>query len=306
MDTTPRHLRAFLAVADSGGFGAAARGLGCGQSTVSALVRELETIAGAALFRRTTRRVELTAAGAAFRPRAAALLADLSAALAGVRALAASQVLTVATVPLRAATLLPAAIAALRAAQAAVEVRLIEAPAREVLERVQDGSADLGVATFLPGSEAGLIARPVLSDHLALFAPRGHRLAGLRSVAWGDLAGEPLVLPRDSALRPLIEAAISAAGLPEVRPAFEASHIVTALALVDAGLCVAPLPTIAARLAGDGVVMRRLSRPGVRRDVLALHRAGAPRAAEALAALLEQRPIASTRRAGRQAGHTLV
>lgn len=288
MDPTPRHLRAFLAVAETGGFGAAGRRLACGQSTVSGLVRELEAIAGALLFRRTTRRVELTEAGAAFRPRAAALLADLSAALSGVRALAGAEVLTVATVPLLAATLLPPAIARLRAARAAVEVRLIEAPAREVLERVQDGSADLGVGTFLPGAEAGLVARSVLSDHLALFAPRGHRLAAARSLAWSDLAGEPLALPRDSALRPLIEAALSAAGLPEARPAFEASHIATALALVEAGLCVAPLPTIAARLAGEGVAMRRLSRPAVRRDVLALHRAGAPRAAETLAGLLAE------------------
>jgi DNA-binding transcriptional LysR family regulator len=288
MDPSPRHLRAFLAVAETGGFGAAARRLGCGQSTVSALVRELEAIAAAPLFRRTTRRVELSAAGAAFRPRAAALLADLSAALAGVRALAGAEVLTVATVPLLAATLLPQAIARLRAARPAVELRLIEAPAREVLERVQDGSANLGVATFLSGAEAGLVARRVLSDHLALFVPRGHRLAAARSVAWADLAGEPLVLPRESALRPLIEAALSAAGLPEARPAFEASHIATALSLVQAGLCVAPLPTIAARLATDGVVMRRLSRPAVRRDVLALHRAGAPRAAEMLAALLAE------------------
>jgi len=288
MDPTPKHLRAFLAVAETGGFGAAARRLACAQSTVSALVRELEGMAGAALFRRTTRRVELTEAGAAFRPRAAALLADLAAALSGVRALAGAEVLRVATVPLLAATLLPKAIARLRAAHPAVEVRLIEAPAREVLERVQDGSADLGVATFLPGAEAGLVARIVLSDQLALFAPRGHRLAAARSLGWADLAGEALVLPRDSALRPLIEAALSAAGLPGMRPAFEASHIATALALVEAGLCIAPLPAIAARLAAKGVAMRRLMRPVVRRNVLALHRAGAPRAAQALAALLAE------------------
>ena len=286
MDPTPRHLRAFLAVAEAGGFGAAARRLGCGQSTVSSLVRELEAIAGAPLFRRTTRRVDLTEAGRGFRPRAAALLADLSAALSGVRALAGPPALSVATVPLLAATLLPPAIARLRAADPAVEIRLIEAPAAQVLERVQDGSADLGVATFLPGSEAGLLARRVLSDHLALFVPRGHSLAKARRVTWADLAEEALVLPRDSALRPLIEAGLSAAGLPEARPAFEASHIATALALVQAGLCVAPLPTIAARLAGEALAMKRLSHPLVRRDVLAVHRPGAGAAAERLALLL--------------------
>jgi LysR family carnitine catabolism transcriptional activator len=290
MDPTPRHLRAFLAVAETGGFGAAARRLGCGQSTVSALVQDLEAMAGAPLFRRTTRRVDLTEAGAGFRPRAAALLADLSAALSGVRALAGAQVLSVATVPLLAATLLPPAIARLRTARPGVEVRLIEAPAGQVLERVQDGSADLGVATFLPGAEAGLVARGVLSDTLALFAPAGHRLAAARRVAWSDLAGEALILPRDSALRPLVDAALSAAGLPEARPVFEASHIATALAFVASGLGIAPLPTIGARFAGEGVAMRPLWRPIVRRDVLVVHRPGASAAAVALAALLTAQP----------------
>ncbi len=46
MEPGPRHLRAFLAVAEAGGFGAAARRLGCGQSTLSTLVRDLEAILG--------------------------------------------------------------------------------------------------------------------------------------------------------------------------------------------------------------------------------------------------------------------
>lgn len=288
MEPGPRHLRAFLAVAEAGGFSAAARRLGYGQSTVSALVRELETLIGASLFRRTTRRVELTEAGSAFRPRAAALLAELAAALRGIRAMAGTARLSVATVPLLAATLLPPALARLRAVAPGLEVRLAEASAAQVLEQVQDGSADLGVATFLPGAEAGLVRRLVLADELALFLPAGHPLAARRALDWADLPGQAMVWPRDSALRPLIEAAFPAAGLHVPRPAFEASHIATALALVRAGLCVAPLPRIAARLAGRGVVRRALSRPLVRREVLALRRPGAPAAAARLAELLAE------------------
>src|SRR5690242_5934344 len=55
----------FLAIVDSGGFGAAARELGVTQSTVSRRVTALEARIGKRLIERTTRSVSLTEAGAA-------------------------------------------------------------------------------------------------------------------------------------------------------------------------------------------------------------------------------------------------
>ncbi|WP_198031680.1 LysR family transcriptional regulator [Bradyrhizobium sp. Ec3.3] len=57
---------AFLAIVDTGGFGAAARELGVTQSTVSRRVTALEARIGRRLIQRTTRRVSLTEAGSAF------------------------------------------------------------------------------------------------------------------------------------------------------------------------------------------------------------------------------------------------
>ncbi|WP_043615609.1 LysR family transcriptional regulator [Nonomuraea candida] len=58
-----RHLRAFLAVADEGGFSYAADRLRVGQPVLSRTVRALEEAVGARLFDRTTRRVTLTPEG---------------------------------------------------------------------------------------------------------------------------------------------------------------------------------------------------------------------------------------------------
>src|SRR4051812_49822701 len=75
-----RHLATFTAVAEEGSFTRAAARLHIVQSAVSAGVRALERELGAALFDRTTHRVQLTDAGSALLPEARATLAAARAA----------------------------------------------------------------------------------------------------------------------------------------------------------------------------------------------------------------------------------
>ena len=70
-------LRTFVAVADAGGFSAAADRLGVVKSAVSRRVRELEERLGVRLLHRTTRNLALTEEGVALHVRAIRLLADL-------------------------------------------------------------------------------------------------------------------------------------------------------------------------------------------------------------------------------------
>lgn len=75
-------LRAFVAVAESGSFTAAAARLGMSNRLSSKYVAELESRLGTRLLQRTTRRVGLTAAGETLLARAPALLEDLDSLLA--------------------------------------------------------------------------------------------------------------------------------------------------------------------------------------------------------------------------------
>src|SRR4051794_41767868 len=70
-------LRAFAAVAESGGFTTAAAQLRIPKSSVSRRVSRLESSMGLELVRRTTRRVALTETGAALYERTAPLLQSL-------------------------------------------------------------------------------------------------------------------------------------------------------------------------------------------------------------------------------------
>ena len=73
-------IEAFAAVAEQGGFAAAARALGRDASVISRRLDALEARLGVRLLSRTTRRVALTETGTSYLRRVQAILAEMSAA----------------------------------------------------------------------------------------------------------------------------------------------------------------------------------------------------------------------------------
>ncbi len=276
MNVTLRQLRAFVAVAQAGGFTPAAERLHVTQSALSVTIRGLEGELGLRLFDRTTRAVALTDAGREFYPFAEKTLEDLLSAVAHSRELAELRRgrVTVAATTLVASILLPQAIAQFGAAYPGIRIVLRDgAPPDRIGAMVASAEVDLGIAPTAGGSD--LSAIPLIVDTLELACPRGHPLARRARVSWRDLAGQPLIsLSGEHAIRQLVERHLAGAGI-RLDPAHEVAFLSTAMGLVDAGLGVAVLPSHARPLAAmHHIEFRRLGAPLVRRDVQLLSRRG--------------------------------
>src|SRR5277367_2838939 len=72
-----QELAVFVRAAETGSFSRAARELGLSQPSVSRIIGELEARLGVTLFLRTTRRINVTDAGALFLDRAREIVAEL-------------------------------------------------------------------------------------------------------------------------------------------------------------------------------------------------------------------------------------
>lgn len=194
-----------------------------------------------------------------------------------------------------AASLLPQALLAVRAAHPRCRVRIIEAEPAECFELLLADEADVAVVVATSGIPATTDPRfeqhDLLEDPLDLLVAETHPLAREESVRLGDLAGETWIMDRPG--RPyhqLLQAACVAAGFT---PAVE--HVArewdTGSALVAAGLGIALIPRLAHPPAGYPIVRIPLrGDPAPTRHLLTGVRrgsAGQPLVAAALAALTD-------------------
>lgn len=275
MAITLRQIQAFLAVAEQGTFTKAAERLHMAQPALSQLVRELERELGIRVLDRTTRRVELTEGGREFHGAALKILTDLDTAVENANGLAERRRgrIVVAVPPLLAAVIMPPAIAALREKHPGLQVTVLDARNDLVVEAVRFGKADCGIGTF-SALEDNIERQPLARDSLMLFCGRGNAFASRETVAWRDLADEELVtLTRDSGIRLLVEVGYESAEIT-LRPAYEVAQITTALALVEAGLGIAVLPTYARAVAPASIVAKPLVEPAITRDIVMIRPSG--------------------------------
>jgi len=256
-----RQLHAFCAVADTGGFTAAAERLCLTQSAVSMLVRQLESDLGLPLFDRTGRGVALTPFGREIRSTAERMLVDLqnlSDSAADLRALRRGH-LRLAVPQILAATWLPDMLTRYRTAFPDIAISLVDTTGDGVIEAVASGEAEIGLGPERqPPSDVSATA--LWTAEIQVVAPKGDArpdaerafdLAKLKGATWIHYSEEFRI-----ALDPMIQAQSD-------RPAATALRVrglTTALAMVGAGHGLTAAPSYAAVLSDVfGVVFRSFS-----------------------------------------------
>ncbi len=254
-----RHLRYFLAVADTLHFGRAAKKLGMAQPPLSQQIRRLEEMLGAPLFARTTRGVSLTPAGAVLRERARSTMARLEDDLEQTRRIARGEEgrLRVGFSGSVMFTGLPAAIQRYRGAHPRVEVDLREMWTAEQLPALADGSIDVA---FLRDGERRpeLTIMPLLRERFFAALPADHKLRRQRTVDVASLRDEPFVLfsrrHGDLAYERTVRCCLDAGFQPRIVQ--EAPQFPTLIRLVAAGMGVSLAPACVATVTFPGTIFR--------------------------------------------------
>jgi DNA-binding transcriptional LysR family regulator len=290
-----RQLRYFVTVARTRHFGRAAEQLHIAQSPLSQAIRQLESHLGTPLFERTTRRVDLTAAGEALLPEAVRILESVGAAREQVSRVAAGDLgrLRIGATALATYRHVPELVRRLGAELPNLTLRFRSEMLTPALEAaLVEHRIDLAVLRPPVGDES-LATRLLAREHLVLAVPPGWGGDGGSAdgeVTLADLADEDFVVysAPGSVVGAAADRACRGAGFVP-RRTHEADQTSIVLALVAAGLGVALLPASVLAVTVDGVRYRELTGCDVTADVaLAWRRDDPSPALEKALAVLDQ------------------
>jgi DNA-binding transcriptional LysR family regulator len=243
-----RQLEYFVAVAEELSFTRAAQRLFAVQSSVSAGVRALETDLKTTLFDRSTRRVELSAAGQALLPEAKAALEALDRARAAVEEASAGlrgniRIGTLARLNL---VNLAELLGAFHRTYPLVDVQVATSPTGSsgLSDDVRHGRLDVAFVGLARSELPGLEVREVATVPFVVLLPSSHPLAGEPAVRLEELTGERFVdMPRGFGNRSTVDRAFETARVPR-RVQVEVPELTTIPDYVRVGLGVAVVPEL--------------------------------------------------------------
>ncbi|MCB1908717.1 MAG: LysR family transcriptional regulator [Rhodocyclaceae bacterium] len=257
-----RQLRYFIALADTLHFGRAAARLHISQPPLSRQIAALEEELGVALFKRTSRQVEMTAAGSHFHAQAVRIVEALNSAVRSTQATERGErgVLRVGFTMSAAWSVLPPLIKTYGSGYPDTDVQLSEVLPRELNDALISGKADVGIA-FPWQRPPGLEYLPIHAEPLCAVLPAGHPLAQTPEIAIGELANEPFItFPAATApaLHELVIGSCREQGFePHIR--LETHLQQTIVNLVAEGLGVSLVPQSMSKMQLPGAVFRSVA-----------------------------------------------
>ncbi len=290
---TIRQLQYLVALRQHGHFGKAAEACYVTQSTLSAALRELETLLGVTLVERTRRVVRFTALGEKISDKAVRVLREVENLAEAARA--ESQPLhgelRMGVIPTIAPFLLPTMLPRLRAEWPSLKLYLREEPSQAACEALHRGQLDC-VLLALPYGCGEVDSAFLFDDPLFVAFPRGEAPSGAAIDVAAIDENRMLLLEDGHCLK---DHALSACNRPDLRAhaTMMGTSLHTLIQMVDNGLGVTFLPAMAIDagiLNGTRVDARPLKSDHGFRRVALIWRRSSPRESEfqLLAATLRQ------------------
>jgi LysR family hca operon transcriptional activator len=255
-----RHLRYFVAVVEEGSLTTAAeKRLHTSQPSLSRQIRDLEDEVGAALFSRSARGVELTAAGKAFLDHARLALAQVDAATEAARRASqpAKKVFALGFLTGEEMTWLPRAMQVLRDELPNIDVTVSSHYSPDLADALARGKLDLAFLRAEPGFD--LTYRVVSREKLVVLMPSDHWLTERAAIRAEDLSGETFIMASNKAtsLHDVIERYLRESGL-DITPEHGVDNLAMAMSLVASTRGLALMPEYANNLLPWSVVSRPL------------------------------------------------
>ena len=270
-----RHLRCFIAVAETGSFTAAGSRLSQTQSSLTATIQQFEEAVGLKLFVRTTRRVGLTEDAIRFKSVAERILRDFDNAIGDLQAIAKNQKghVRIAAAPSMIVHILTPALASLRRAHPDLTISVRDAGSAKIERAVLEGEVDFGIASRLKNYPE-LDYVPMLTDPFGVIMPHDHPLASSdEPIRWSDLAPfEYILLTNDTGIGAFLEG-YPELGLNPSSPYDHASSTTSLYAMLSLGGKISVLPALAAQ-AGPlkEFKFRELCDPTITREICLITR----------------------------------
>ncbi|MEA3068316.1 MAG: LysR family transcriptional regulator, hydrogen peroxide-inducible s activator [Sphingomonadales bacterium] len=280
---TVKQLQYLVALRRYGHFGKAADACFVTQSTLSAGLRELETLLGLTLVERTRRVVRFTALGEKIADKAITVLRETEelAEMARAQGRPLHGELRMGVIPTIAPFLLPTMLPRLREQWPQLKLYLREETSNAACEALHRGQLDC-VLLALPFACGEVDSTPLFDDPLFIAYPQGEA-PGTASIAAADIDENRLLLLEDGHC--LKDHALSACNRPELRAhaAMMGTSLHTLVQMVDNGLGLTFVPGMAIEagiLAGTGVDARPLRSDHPYRRIALIWRRSSPRDGE--------------------------
>lgn len=282
---TLRQLQFLTALADHGSFSRAAEACLVAQPTLSAAIKEIESLLGAPLIERNAKISRLTNAGEIAVARARRVLAEAEDLVTSVRDASAPLVgsFRLGAIPTIAPYVLPAALKKLRKAYPDLQLYLREDKTADLLDALRARTLDAAIIA-LPWETPGIETLTLATDPFVLACPKGHIFEKKAKITPEDMIGETLLLLEDGhCMRGHALSVCSLNGI-EKKKDLAATSLQTMVQMVAGGLGISLIPKLASDAgiaSGIGVTILPFSGLTNGRDIGIAWRSGSSRATEA-------------------------